>query len=203
MTSDYESAFRIALARALAGFAITGWTQSQFNQLVRHYLMLRKWNTHINLTRIIEPDEAARLHYAESLYGARFVTDARSLLDVGSGAGFPAIPLAIFLPNVQVTALEVNQKKALFLNEVKDALALPTSKSPGPGSKNSIRVHTISSPAGRLTALRRCCPLLSNHSMQSRNSCSSAGRTCWRVWINTSPQVLMSHPTRFPRRKPE
>lgn len=124
MNNDHADSFRTALERALAEFGIEDLPEPQFVQLVRHYLMLHKWNNHINLTRIIEPDEAARLHYAESVYGGRFVGDARTILDVGSGAGFPAVPLAVCLPGAQVTALEANQKKALFLNEVKDELAL-------------------------------------------------------------------------------
>ncbi len=86
--------------------------------------MLRAWNQRINLTRIIAPGEAARLHYADSLFGGRFIGAARTLIDIGSGAGFPAVALAVLRPDVQVTALEANQKKSLFLAEAADALAL-------------------------------------------------------------------------------
>jgi 16S rRNA (guanine527-N7)-methyltransferase len=78
----------------------------------------------MNLTRIVEPQKAARLHYTESLFGAKFAGDPRSVLDIGSGAGFPAIPLAVALTETTFTALEANQKKALFLKEAKDELRL-------------------------------------------------------------------------------
>lgn len=90
--------------------------------------MICRWNQRVNLTRITNPREAARLHYAESLFGASFIQGAHTLLDIGSGAGFPAIPLAVVRPDVQVTALEANHKKSLFLKEVKDELELANLK---------------------------------------------------------------------------
>jgi 16S rRNA (guanine527-N7)-methyltransferase len=123
-----EKEFKTTLEEILASFGIEGLSNRQLDQLTTHYAMLRQWNRHINLTRIIEPGEAARLHYTESLFGGRFIADARTILDVGSGAGLPAIPLAVLRPDIEVTALEVNQKKILFLNEAKDALALSNLK---------------------------------------------------------------------------
>ena len=124
MTHDPENEFRVELGAAINAFKLDPLTDKQVRQLVRHYALLRRWNNRVNLTRIIEPREAARRHYAESLFGAKFITGARTVLDIGSGAGFPAIPLAVARPDVQVTALEANQKKSLFLKEVKDELEL-------------------------------------------------------------------------------
>lgn len=124
MTRDPENEFREELAAAISAFELAPLTDKQVAQLVRHYALLRRWNMRVNLTRIIEPGEAAKLHYAESLFGASFIAGARTVLDVGSGAGFPAIPLAVARPDVQVTALEANQKKSLFLKEVRDELEL-------------------------------------------------------------------------------
>lgn len=124
MGLDQDNKFRSALEAAASGFGLEALGEHQVSQLVRHYSMLRRWNRRINLTRIIEPEQAARLHYAESLFGARFIGGAASLLDIGSGAGFPAVPLALARPEVQVVALESNQKKSLFLREVKDELSL-------------------------------------------------------------------------------
>ncbi|HEX5736390.1 MAG TPA: 16S rRNA (guanine(527)-N(7))-methyltransferase RsmG [Blastocatellia bacterium] len=115
--------FRTALDRAAAVFAVA-LTGAQAASLVTHYEMLIRWNRRINLTRIVEPRDAAQLHYGESLWGGRFIEDARSLVDIGSGAGFPAVALAVLRPDVEVTALEVNQKKAIFLNEAADAMRL-------------------------------------------------------------------------------
>jgi 16S rRNA (guanine527-N7)-methyltransferase len=116
--------FRVFLEAALSSFDLDALTETQIEQLVKHYSMLRHWNRRINLTRIIEAKEAAVLHYAESLLGTRFIGNATSVLDIGSGAGFPAVPLTVARPDVQVTALEANQKKSLFLKEVKDELGL-------------------------------------------------------------------------------
>jgi 16S rRNA (guanine527-N7)-methyltransferase len=124
MSRNHTDQFRLALEAAVSSFRIDELTEEQIGMLVGHYSMLRRWNQRLNLTRISEPKDAAKLHYAESLFGARFIGGAQTLLDIGSGAGFPAIPLAVARPDVQVTALEANQKKSVFLKEVKDELGL-------------------------------------------------------------------------------
>jgi 16S rRNA (guanine527-N7)-methyltransferase len=124
MSLHKENEFRVALETLAVSFCLEAMSERQFDQLAKHYAMLVHWNRRINLTRIIEPEAAARLHYAESLFGARFIGDATSLLDIGSGAGFPGVPLAVARSDVRVTALEANKKKSLFLKEVKDELKL-------------------------------------------------------------------------------
>jgi 16S rRNA (guanine527-N7)-methyltransferase len=123
-----EAEFRSALASAVENFGLEALPADQLDRLVRHYRLLREWNRRVNLTRIVEPAEAARLHYAESILAGRYAGNASSILDIGSGAGFPAVPLAVTRPESQITAMEPNQKKATFLKEVKDALALPNLK---------------------------------------------------------------------------
>ncbi|MEW6125606.1 MAG: 16S rRNA (guanine(527)-N(7))-methyltransferase RsmG [Acidobacteriota bacterium] len=129
--ADYLAQFQSALEKVLSDFNITSIKENQLAQLVKHYELMLRWNQRTNLTRIIEPVDAARLHYGESLFGAQFVGQAKTLLDIGSGAGFPGLPLAVALPEVEVTALEANQKKSLFLYEVKDALSLANFKIAG------------------------------------------------------------------------
>jgi len=124
MHNDANNQFKAMLVAAIARFNLDALSETQINNLVQHYGMLRVWNERTNLTRIIEPEEAARLHYADSLFGGQFIEAASTLIDLGSGAGFPAIPLAVLRPDVQVTAIEANHKKALFLREAKDALGL-------------------------------------------------------------------------------
>ncbi len=128
MSRDQDEEFRSALEAAVAGFGIDRLTGEQTARLGKHYAMLCRWNQRLNLTRITEPRAAATLHYAESLFGARFIASAHTLLDIGSGAGFPGVPLAVARPDVQVTALEANQKKSLFLKEAKDELGLANLK---------------------------------------------------------------------------
>ena len=116
--------FRTALIDALAEIGAAAVSAPMLDKLERHYRMLAQWNSKLNLTRIIKPKDAARLHYAESIFAGKFLGNARLLLDVGSGAGFPAAPLAITNPSLEVMALEPNMKKGVFLNEAKDQLAL-------------------------------------------------------------------------------
>ena len=128
MTDNQIELFRNSLSGSLTGFDIPPLSESQFDSLITHYEMLSRWNRRINLTRIVEPAEAARLHYGESLFGGRFIGDASTALDIGSGAGFPGIILATLRPDVRITALEISQKKALFLNEAADRMKLKNFK---------------------------------------------------------------------------
>jgi 16S rRNA (guanine527-N7)-methyltransferase len=120
--------FKEQLEKMLPDFQIAALNEPQINQLVTHYSMMIEWNRHTNLTRITEPQEAARFHYAESMFGGGFLGEARKVLDIGSGAGFPAFPLAVANPDREVTALEANQKKTIFLSAVKEALQIANFK---------------------------------------------------------------------------
>lgn len=124
MASDQVSQFTSALNKELSSFGIEKIHDAHIVQLSKHYSMLCRWNHRLNLTRVTEPGLAARLHYAESLFGESFIEHAGTILDIGSGAGFPAIPLAVARPDVQVSALEANGKKSLFLKEARDELGL-------------------------------------------------------------------------------
>jgi 16S rRNA (guanine527-N7)-methyltransferase len=125
MGSSEDQEFISALKESVESLGVSPLTGSQIQQMAVHYRMLTKWNRRLNLTRITTAEAAARLHYAESIYGCSFLKGATSLLDVGSGAGFPAAPLAIMRPELSVTALESSQKKSVFLKEVKQELGLP------------------------------------------------------------------------------
>jgi len=94
-------------------------------KLSEHYALLLRWNERINLTRIIEPEEAARFHYVESLYGERVLDPSiRKIVDVGSGGGFPGIPLALARPDTTVVLIEKDKKRAVFLSEAIRQLGL-------------------------------------------------------------------------------
>jgi len=94
--------------------------------------ILLRWNARISLTAIRDPEQIIVRHFGEAFFAARrlFPNSARknrcgsTLADVGSGAGFPGIPIKLLVPEVSLTLIESNQKKAVFLREVSRALEL-------------------------------------------------------------------------------
>jgi 16S rRNA (guanine527-N7)-methyltransferase len=93
---------------------------SQIEQLHQHYALLQRWNQRMNLTTVEPGPEMVVRHYSESLFFAANLPVARgaiSVLDAGSGAGFPGIPMAVLKPEWQVTLIESNKRKAVFLRE--------------------------------------------------------------------------------------
>src|SRR5271156_474394 len=98
-----------------------------YTQLSTYLDLLLKWNARTNLTAIRNPEEIVRRHFGESLFAARHLNPHTStLLDFGSGAGFPGLPIALLRPDIQVTLAESQNKKATFLREVIRNLALTT-----------------------------------------------------------------------------
>jgi 16S rRNA (guanine527-N7)-methyltransferase len=88
--------------------------------------LLLKWNARTNLTAIRDPEEIVRRHFGESLFAGRYLSpETKTLLDFGSGAGFPGLPIAILRPEIAVTLAESQNKKATFLREVVRTLAIP------------------------------------------------------------------------------
>ncbi|MEO7649844.1 MAG: 16S rRNA (guanine(527)-N(7))-methyltransferase RsmG [Bryobacteraceae bacterium] len=93
-------------------------SDDQISKLEAHYELLIRWNRRLNLTRIEGEDDAAERHYAESLFlGSKLPEGELSIVDVGSGAGFPGIPVAVLRPECRITLLECHQRKAVFLKE--------------------------------------------------------------------------------------
>ena len=93
-------------------------TDDQLILLERHYQLLLRWNQKINLTRITSVSEALRYHYCESLYLAESLPQgALRIVDIGSGAGFPGIPVAIYRADCEVHLVESHLRKAVFLSE--------------------------------------------------------------------------------------
>lgn len=86
---------------------------------------LLEQNQLFNLTAIKTPEGAALLHFADSISLAKCIPEDLSVLDIGSGAGFPAIPLAIARPDLSITALDSTQKRVDFINRCANMLELP------------------------------------------------------------------------------
>jgi 16S rRNA (guanine527-N7)-methyltransferase len=91
----------------------------------QHLRLIEEANRHFNLTRITEPREAAIKHVLDSVMPWRLFAGAEDVLDAGTGAGFPGIPLALVLPEVRFTLAESIQKKARFVDSALIELDLP------------------------------------------------------------------------------
>jgi 16S rRNA (guanine527-N7)-methyltransferase len=101
-------------------------------QLQQYLTLLLQWNARINLTAIRSPSEIIRRHFGESLFAARQLPKPlKSLIDFGSGAGFPGLPIQIFRPDISVTLAEANAKKVAFLREITRKLGLLSEIYPG------------------------------------------------------------------------
>lgn len=95
----------------------------QQQQLCDFVRLLQKWNRAFNLTAICEPAKIVTHHLLDSLSIAPYIT-AGPVLDIGTGAGFPGVPLAIAFPHYHFTLLDGNGKKIRFLTQVKNSLGL-------------------------------------------------------------------------------
>jgi 16S rRNA (guanine527-N7)-methyltransferase len=94
-------------------------------QFEMYLALLLKWNARMNLTGVRKPKEILRRHFAESIFAAAQIPKpVKALLDFGSGAGFPGIPIAICRPKIGVTLAESQGKKAAFLQEAVRTLGL-------------------------------------------------------------------------------
>ena len=99
----------------------------QLTATLRYTSLLQRWNSRINLTGVRSPKEVVTRHFGESFFAAQTLLTkdyTGTITDLGSGAGFPGIPMAMFAPNAKVTLIESNGKKAAFLNEVLRTLNL-------------------------------------------------------------------------------
>jgi 16S rRNA (guanine527-N7)-methyltransferase len=96
------------------------------SQLAQYLELILKWNARTNLTAIRTPEEIVQRHFGESLFAGAHIGSCQTLLDYGSGAGFPGVPIQLLRPDIAVTLAESQNKKASFLREVIRTLKLST-----------------------------------------------------------------------------
>lgn len=106
-----------------SGFSLTN---EQLEQFLQYYALLKEWNQKMNLTAIEEPVEVAYKHFVDSALLCRVIPQLaeRSLIDIGTGAGFPGVPLKIMEPSLQLTLFDSLNKRITFLKEVCQQLQL-------------------------------------------------------------------------------
>ncbi len=119
-------------------------TPEQAEKMVRYHEMLVNANKQMNLTRVPDDiNEAADRNYLDSLNAVKYLSGVQTLIDVGTGAGLPGIPIAIACPHIKVTLLDALQKRVGFLQSVIDALGL-----------NAEAVHGRAEDAAKLPEFR-------------------------------------------------
>lgn len=98
--------------------------EKQIKQFYQYQQILLEWNEKINLTAIIQQEEIILKHFIDSLTIVKYIEKNKRLIDVGTGAGFPAIPLKIIREDMEIVLLDALNKRILFLNEVIHQLKL-------------------------------------------------------------------------------
>lgn len=106
---------------------IPSLTVKEADRFEIYYQMLIDWNFRINLTAITEKEDVAKKHFLDSLSALPLLSENASVIDIGTGAGFPGIPLLIMRPDLKVTLVDSLQKRIVFLKEVLQALDLSAS----------------------------------------------------------------------------
>lgn len=148
------------LIRAFSGMGIA-LTPAQADAFAEYHRMLTEANKQMNLTRVPDdPDEAVDRNYLDSaapLLGA-LPEGLKTLSDVGSGAGFPGIPLAILLPDVEIALIDALDKRVKFLQDVIKRLGL-----------NARAVHARAEDAGRKADLRGAFDVVTSRAVASLN----------------------------------
>lgn len=100
------------------------FNDEQLDKFYCYMNLLLEWNEKINLTAITNPEEVILKHFIDSLTINKYIEENKSVVDVGTGAGFPGIPLKIYRPDIEVTLVDSLNKRINFLDEVISSLKL-------------------------------------------------------------------------------
>lgn len=119
---EYEE-FKLKLTEKLSCINVQ-LPESKIRDFYTYMEMLIEWNKKINLTAIVEGDEVIDKHFVDSLTISQYIEDNTNIIDVGTGAGFPGIPLKIVRDSLKIDLLDSLNKRVNFLNEVISKLQL-------------------------------------------------------------------------------
>lgn len=118
---EYYNLLEMAASRVGAEF-----NKDKYNQFMVYMDLLKEWNGKINLTRITENEDIIKKHFIDSINILQFkeIYKAKNMIDIGTGAGFPGIPIKIMLPEIEITLLDSLNKRIVYLEEVIKSLNL-------------------------------------------------------------------------------
>lgn len=121
-------------------------TTEQYEKFIKYMRLVQEWNEKINLTAITEDNEFVKKHFIDCIkaFKSDAIKNAGTLIDVGTGAGFPGLPIAILSPDTKITLLDSLNKRINFLNLVVRELGL----------KNVTTIHSRAEDGARNTELR-------------------------------------------------
>ncbi|MGL5380078.1 16S rRNA (guanine(527)-N(7))-methyltransferase RsmG [Clostridium sp.] len=121
-------------------------SEHQYEQFIKYMRLVQEWNEKINLTAITEDEEVIKKHFIDCIkaFKSQEIKNAKTLIDVGTGAGFPGLPIAIMKPELNVTLLDSLNKRINFLNTVVRDLGL----------KNVVTIHSRAEDGARKPELR-------------------------------------------------
>ena len=114
------------LMKAAANDVNLELTETQYEQFIKYMRLVQEWNEKINLTAITEDEEFIKKHFVDCIkaFKSKAIAEAHTIIDVGTGAGFPGMPIAIMHPTAKITLLDSLNKRINFLNLVVKELGL-------------------------------------------------------------------------------
>ena len=147
MTREFDFSFETddipELSPQMLRESMPDLTDEQTAAFIKYYKMLVLWNRKLNLTRITDPNEVAQKHFADSVLGASLLPEGARVVDVGTGAGFPGIPLKIVRPDIELVMVDSLGKRVKFLTELTLELGI-----------DADAIHARAEDAARTSGLR-------------------------------------------------